>query len=139
MSNKTVKIDTNALAKLLQKHFKDASKESMNNLFDMVIRSAGDKTGNLINYLENPAKYIDPESNASIGSTILVDKTCLWSTVSKYYEDNNLLIDDKWFSATVIGFNFLKSDCIEIKYPDHNGKSETREIYPSYINKENLL
>ena len=138
MSEK-INISTSAFNKLFETHMKQSSEEAIRELFRMVIETAGSRMSELIDYLDDPKAFIHPEHKCQLGSTIIVDKDAMYSSEKKHYEENNLLIDNKWFTATVISFNFIKSDYIIVEYPNEKNKLVKREIYGSYINNEKLL
>ena len=106
MSDK-INIRKSAFTKLFETHMKNASEESISELLHMVVDATGSRVDDLIEYLDNPKEFIHPEYKCSIGSTVLVDKDAMYSSEKKHYEENNLLVDEKWFTATIVSFNFI--------------------------------
>ena len=138
MSDKLT-IRTSAFTKLFETHMKNASEESIRELLHMVVDATGSRVGDLIEYLDDPKGFVHPEYKCSIGSTVLIDKDVMYSNERKHYEENNLLVDEKWFTATIVSFNFIKGDYFEVEYLDENDKLRKNEVYHGYLNKENLL
>jgi len=138
MSDK-INIRKSAFTKLFETHMKNASEESIRELLRMVVDATGSKMDDLIEYLDDPKGFVHPEYECSIGSTVLIDKDVMYSNEKKHYEENNLLVDEKWFTATIVSFNFIKGDYFVVEYLNENDKLIKNEVYYSYLNKENLL
>lgn len=120
------------LQDLLITKFYSAPKKLQEILLGMMLENAPDKD-KVVDFL-NGKKLHNQEKNFSEKDFIYIstDVSCYPRINKKYYEDNDLIINDLYIRVQVSHFNPITGyTCIKI-YTENN-KEEVVDIYTSYI------